>query len=900
MDGSGANTKMPEKLTPMMAQFLAIREANPGYMLFYRMGDFYELFFEDAIKAADTLDITLTKRGQHGGDPIPMAGVPVKSHEAYLERLIRAGHKVAICEQMESPAEAKKRTGKTLVERGVVRLVTPGTLTEDSLLDARRHNFLAAFAEAGGKRALAWLDLSTGRFETEPLAKDGLAPALARIEPNELLLADKLMARDDITLALEDCTATFTELAAARFDSANAERRLKLAFNVDALDGFGAFDRAEIAAAGALVDYVDLTQQGHAPRLDPPQRFAGDASMQIDPATRRSLEMFRTQSGERKGALLHAIDRTSTSAGARLLAGWLAAPLTDPTAIADRQDAVQHFLEAPILRGDVRDTLGQAPDLARALSRIALDRGGPRDLAATAKALACAETSRAQLEAKNSLAATPALLQTACARLTGHDTLSDTLRQALADDLPLLARDGGFIRAGYDPELDELRGLRDDSRRLIAALQARYADETDVPALKLKHNAVLGYFVETTPTHEAKLVADERFIRRQTMANAVRFSTVELSDLEAKIASAADRALARELELFAGLITAVKAEAEALARLADALALIDVAAALAHLAAEQNLVRPKIDSSLKFEIKGGRHPVVEQALSAGAFVPNDCDLSVETANRLWLITGPNMAGKSTYLRQNALIAIMAQIGSFVPVAGAYIGVIDRLFSRVGASDDLARGRSTFMVEMVETAAILNQAGPRALVILDEIGRGTATYDGLSIAWAAVERLHNKNRCRGLFATHYHELTALAEKLEGLGLASMRVKEWQGDIAFLHEVAPGAADRSYGVHVARLAGLPRDVVKRAGDVLRRLEAGDGPDGQKAAAPLPLFAHAAPVMAEPTPEPLHPASLPGEAAAIDQLKTIDPDALTPRAALELVYTLAALAKDGGETS
>ncbi len=904
MDGGGAKTKMPkngmpEKVTPMMAQFLAIREANPGYMLFYRMGDFYELFFEDAEKAAETLDITLTKRGQHGGDPIPMAGVPVKSHEAYLERLIRAGHKVAICEQMEDPAEAKKRAGKTLVERGVVRLVTPGTLTEDSLLDARRHNFLAALAEIGGKQALAWLDLSTGRFETEPLAKDGLAPALARIEPNELLLADKLLDRDDIHSALEDSPATLTDLPSARFDSANAERRLKLAFNVDALDGFGAFERAEIAAAGALVDYVDLTQQGHAPRLDPPQRFAGDAAMQIDPATRRSLELFRTQSGDRKGSLLSAIDRTSTSAGARLLAGWLAAPLADPAGISARQDAVQHFLEGPILRGDVRDQLGQAPDLARALSRIALDRGGPRDLAATAAALTCAEAVRSLLNASDALAATPSLLLEAAERLTGHSDLANTLANALADELPLLARDGGFIRSGYDPELDDLRALRDDSRRLIAALQARYAEDTNVPALKLKHNAVLGYFVETTPTNEAKLVADERFIRRQTMANAVRFSTVELSDLEAKIASAADRALARELELFAGLINVVKDASDALARLADALALIDVSAALAHLAAEQNLARPRVDGSLRFDIKSGRHPVVEQALPSGAFVPNDCDLSVETANRLWLITGPNMAGKSTYLRQNALIAIMAQIGSFVPAASAHIGVVDRLFSRVGASDDLARGRSTFMVEMVETAAILNQAGPRALVILDEIGRGTATYDGLSIAWAAVERLHNKNRCRGLFATHYHELTALAEKLDGLGLASMRVKEWQGDIAFLHEVAPGAADRSYGVHVARLAGLPRDVVKRAGDVLTHLEAGDGPDGKKAAAPLPLFAHVAPTMAEPEPEPIIPPQPPSHIEAIEQLKAVEPDALTPRAALELIYSLAALAKEDGDT-
>ena len=893
MDGGRATPETARaNASPMMAQYLSIRDAHPGYLLFYRMGDFYEVFFEDAVKAAETLNITLTKRGQHGGDPIPMAGVPVKSHEVYLERLIQAGHKVAICEQMESPAEAKKRSGKTLVARDVVRMVTPGTLTEDTLLDARRHNFLAALAESNGKLGLAWLDLSTGRFETESLSIDLLAEALARIEPKELIVPDRLLEREAMRASLAETEATITDLPLARFDSGNAERRLKKTFGVDSIDGFGVFDRAEIAAAGVLVDYIDATQKGHVPRLDPPVRFQPGRVMLIDPATRRSLELFRTQSGERKGSLLAAIDRTVSSAGARLLAGWLAAPSTDAAMIEARQNAVALFHDHDGLAQDMTAALLSAPDLARALSRLALGRGGPRDLAAVGRGLeAAAAVSDALAASGSDLSAPgpPALLADASLKLVGHDVLATLLNDALAQDLPLLARDGGFIAPNHDLELDQLRGLRDDSRKLIVALQAGYANETGIANLKLKHNAVLGYFIETTPANDDKLVNDARFIRRQTMANAVRFSTVELSGLEAKIASAAERTLARELEIFNRLRDQILEASEALARVADALALVDVTASLGRLAGEQRHVRPKVDRTLAFNVRQGRHPVVEPALQAGAFVPNDCDLSAD-AKRLWLITGPNMAGKSTYLRQNALIAILAQIGAFVPAASAHIGIVDRLFSRVGASDDLARGRSTFMVEMVETAAILNQAGERALVILDEIGRGTATYDGLSIAWAAVERLHDKNRCRGLFATHYHELTQLAEKLDGLALASMRVKEWQGDIAFLHEVMPGAADRSYGVHVARLAGLPNDVVRRAANVLANLEAGKGPDGTKLQAEMPLFAHATPIFggAEPMASPA------GQDEALARLAAIDPDQLTPRQALELAYTLVDLVK------
>ena len=894
MDGNTVKPALIENATPMMAQYLTIREAHPGYLLFYRMGDFYELFFEDAVKAAEILDITLTQRGQHDGEPIPMAGVPVKSHESYLERLIRSGAKVAICEQTEDPSAAKKRPGKTLVNRDVVRLVTPGTLTEETLLEARHHNFLAALSETGGKLGLAWLDISTGVFETQSLKSTELAEALARVEPKELLLPDRLLERPEFKQFLDEGLASVTDLPSARFDSRNAERRLKTAFGVEAMDGFGAFERSELSAAGVLIDYIDQTQKGEIARLDPPRRFQPGSVMQIDPATRNSLELFRTTSGVRQGSLLNSIDRTSTSAGARLLAGWLAAPLAETRAIHRRQEAVAYLFENPQLSGSLRSILHGFSDLARALSRLSLGRGGPRDLEVVAKALNIA-TKVAELLAKIpkdlSNGRQPALLLDAATSLVGHDLLAAELTNALDDSLPLLARDGGFVARGYDHKLDDFCSLRDNSRKLIASLQAGYQEETGVPNLKLKHNAVLGYFIEVTALHEQKLVSDERFIRRQTLANAVRFSTVELSDLEAKIAQAADRALARELEIFSELRENVLKQGEALARVADALSLIDVIEGLARLATERGYVQPKVDKSLSFNVKDGRHPVVEMGLSSGSFVPNNCDLSVETAKRLWLVTGPNMAGKSTYLRQNALIAILAQIGSFVPASEAHIGVVDKLFSRVGAADDLSRGRSTFMVEMLETAAILNQAGDRSLVILDEIGRGTATYDGLSIAWASVERLHEKNRCRGLFATHYHELTALAEKLDGLGLVSMRVKEWEGDIAFLHEVMPGAANRSYGVHVARLAGLPADVVRRAASVLSRLEAGEGPDGSKLKIEMPLFAQVPLGHEKSSTSPISE----GAESALERIRKTEIDALTPREAMNLLYELAELVND-----
>ncbi len=868
-----------------MAQYLAIKAEHPDSLLFYRMGDFYELFFADAVTAARALDIALTKRGKHEGADIAMCGVPVHAADAYLARLIRAGHKVAVCEQVEDPAVAKSRGAKSVVRREVIRLVTAGTLTEDTLLDARRHNYLAALARAEGKLGLAWTDISTGDIATTATTPATLGTELARLEPGELLLPDTLLAQPDLFELFGEWKARLTPLPAPRFDAAAGEKRLKALYQVAALDGFGAFTRAEVAAAGALVDYVALTQKGKLPQVKPLVRLESDAVMAIDAATRRNLELTETLSGARAGSLLATIDRTLTGAGARLLALHLAAPLNRPAAIEERLDQVELFVADEPLRARAREVLSQTPDLERALSRLTLGRGGPRDLAAVRDGLAQTRRLKDAL-GQSRLGVLPALTAKAVVDLGFHGELVERLGRALALELPVLARDGGFIAAAYRPELDEFRELRDESRRHVAALQARYAEETGVPQLKVRHNNVLGYYIEVTPRHMERM--GERFIHRQTMASAVRYSTVELGELEGRINKAAERALALELQLFEDLVGEVTARAREIGLAAAALAELDVAAGLAALAVERRQVRPKVDGSLAFRIEGGRHPVVEAALELGqsaSFVANDCDLSA--GQRLWLVTGPNMAGKSTFLRQNALIAIMAQIGAYVPAAACEIGVVDRLFSRVGAADDLARGRSTFMVEMVETAAILNLATPRSLVILDEIGRGTATFDGLSIAWAAVEHLHDVNRSRALFATHFHELTALAARLNELSNHAMRVKEWQGEVVFLHEVAQGAADRSYGIQVAKLAGLPKPVVKRAEQVLATLEK-SGQTGAVArlADDLPLF-QAAAQKTEAT------AAKASEVEAL--LGATDLDQLSPRQALDLLYQLKALLEE-----
>jgi DNA mismatch repair protein MutS len=881
------------RITPVMEQFVEIKKANPDCLLFYRMGDFYELFFEDAEVAARALGIVLTKRGKHLGRDIPMCGVPIHRADEYLHRLIAMGHRVAVCEQLEDPAEARKRGGKSVVRRDVVRLVTPGTLTEDTLLDARRNNYLLAIARtraSGDEFALAWIDISTGEFRIAERDRAGIAAEIARLEPGEIIVSDALYGDTELAPYLRSLPAV-TPLARDVFDGATAERRLANYFSVATSHAFGALSRLELTAAAACVTYVERTQLGKRPPLSPPVREAQGATLLIDQATRSNLELVRTLAGERSGSLLAAIDRTVTAAGSRLLAQRLAAPLTDPPAIAARHDAVAHFVLDAAGRGDVRTRLKAAPDLARALARLVVDRGGPRDLAAVRDGILAAAELADALEQVGEIAAE--LVQAAAALRAPDAAIADALTAALADELPLFKRDGGFVRSGHDGALDEARALRDESRRVIAALQARYADATGVKALKIRHNNVLGYFVEVTAQHGDKLFApphNASFIHRQTLAGQVRFTTTELGELEAKIANAANRALAIELVTFETLAATVTAAADSIKEAAEALAVLDVTCALAQLAVERDYVRPEVDASLDFVIAGGRHPVVEQALAGdgGPFVANDCDLSPPAsaaAGRIWLLTGPNMAGKSTFLRQNALIAILAQMGSFVPARAARIGAVDRLFSRVGAADDLARGRSTFMVEMVETAAILNQAGERSLVILDEIGRGTATFDGLSIAWATIEHLHESNRCRALFATHFHELTALAARLPRLYNATVRVKEWQGEVVFLHEVVAGAADRSYGIQVAQLAGLPASVIERAKVVLAKLEAEDraAPRGFE---DLPLFA-AAPL---PSAAPKQDLAL---AAVIAALTALHPDEMSPREALEALYALKAKA-------
>ncbi|WP_255449670.1 DNA mismatch repair protein MutS [Shimia ponticola] len=866
-------------VTPMMAQYLEIKAEYPDALLFYRMGDFYELFFDDAVAAAEALDIALTKRGKHLGEDIPMCGVPFHAAEAYLLTLIRKGFRVAVGEQLESPAEAKKRGYKAVVKRGVVRLVTPGTLTEDSLLDARSNNFLAAFSQVRDETALAWADISTGDVWVQPCPRVKLGPELARLGPSEVLLSEGTF--EDLAPIVEDVGASPTELGKASFDSNNADHVVRRVYQVASLDAFGTFERAELSALGALLGYVELTQKGKTPSLRPPIKETRGQAMEIDAATRRNLELTQSLSGKRSGSLLSVIDQTLTAAGARLMTAYLTGPSRDLEVLNTRLDRVDVLRNDPTLRSALRDKLRGTPDIDRAVSRLALDRGGPRDLAVVRTALEAAQEIAALVAASDDIIATTA------DDLIGLEDLQVTLDDALVAEPPLLARDGGFIAAGHHDELDELRTLRDEGRGVIAGLQKNYSDLAGITALKIKHNNVLGYFIETTATHADRMMAaplSDTFIHRQTTANAVRFTTVELSELEQKILTSADQALAIEQRLFSELQTAVLDHAAELGEVSKAIAGLDVAASHAELASIANWTRPSLSSGTEFHVKGGRHPVVEAALRASgeSFVANDCTLNDD---RLWLLTGPNMAGKSTFLRQNALIVLLAQMGSYVPADEARIGLVSQLFSRVGASDDLARGRSTFMVEMVETAAILNQADDCALVILDEIGRGTSTYDGLSIAWASLEHLHDVNKCRALFATHYHEMTALAGKLDHVENATVAVKEHDGDVVFLHEVRRGAADRSYGVQVAKLAGLPPAVIDRAKVVLDALEKGDREGGGAKSAiidDLPLFA------ASPAPAPSAPSSSDVE----DRLQDVQPDDLTAREALDLIYELKSL--------
>ncbi|HTI83882.1 MAG TPA: DNA mismatch repair protein MutS [Acetobacteraceae bacterium] len=880
MAASSRSTPNAAGATPAMAQWFAAKEAHPDALVFFRMGDFYELFFSDAEAAAAALDIALTQRGEHNGAPVPMCGVPQHAAEAYLARLIRRGFRVAVTEQMEDP---KSRTGKAPIRREVVRLVTPGTITEEALLEAGRANLLLGLAQTRDEIGAAWLDVSTGLFETMVLRAGELPALLGRLEPVEILAPDELALGDWATKRAPDVALSPPLVA---------RRRLAETFGVASLDAFGGFTDAEAIAALMAIDYVRATQAGTLPRLAHPVPQGNAGLLAMDAATRSSLEIHRARDGGGMHSLLGAVQRTLTPAGARLLASWLAAPLTDPAAVAARQDAWGWLLTERAAAEGLRAALRSAPDIARALGRLSVGRGGPRDLAAVRDGLRAAGAASSSVMAgvdpashssPKDAGSLPALLRTAVGALSLDASLEQTLSDALAEPAPHRLDDGNAVRPGFDPELDAERSLRDDSRRVLATLQLDYAQRYGVASLKIKHHAQLGYVIEAPAAAVEKLRDQPELTLRQGMANGARFTTPELSDLDRRISEAGERAAARERVVFASLVQTTLAQADALAACADALAVLDAVQSAAKLAEPGTWCRPSVTDDDAFLVNGGRHPVVEAALAGHAqFVPNDCDLSPE--QRVLLLTGPNMAGKSTFLRQNALIVVLAQAGLPVPAESASIGVVDRLFSRVGAADDLARGRSTFMVEMTETAAILHQAGPRSLVVVDEIGRGTATLDGLAIAWAVLESLHSAIRCRTIFATHFHELAELAERLPRIKPHTMRVKEWKGTVVFLHEVAAGAAGRSWGVHVAELAGVPAPVVRRAASLLATFEKQRGPANAPLTA-LPLFA------AAPSPPP-EDAPSPGADALAEAIAALEPDRMTPRDALDALYRLKAM--------
>lgn len=887
---------MTEKsnLTPAMVQYMELKQAHQDYLLFYRMGDFYELFFDDAITASKALDIALTKRGKTDGKDVPMCGVPFHAYESYMAKLMKQGFKVAICEQMEDPAEAKKRGYKAIVRRDVVRLVTPGTITEDTILDSRKNNYLLCVAKINNDFGLAWIDLSTGVFYTQLLEiKEGnevaeLHTAIDRLAPSEILVADTLLQNSDLFHLLNEYKEKLSVLPQARFNSGNAQKRILEFYNVNTLDSFGSFSKSEVTAAGILLDYVENTQKGKMPRIARPVKILSSQYMEIDAATRHNLDLL---DGPRGSTLISVLDRTVSGAGARLLANRLANPLLNVKKINARLDVVEFFLKHQDVREKLRTVLKSCPDIERAVSRLGVGRGGPRDLLSIGVTLGSLPKLRTLIETFKPIDVVdelPSAVAKVLQKFGNHAMLVNMLANALwvedrNNELPLLARDGDFIKAGYSPELDAVRDLKNKGHNYILNLQSKYVQQTGIEHLKIKYNNVIGYFIEIPNKEAAQVLGNPEFIHRQSVLNAARFTTVELTELENQIRGAAEKALALELAVFDDLVHSVLLAADDITRTANALAELDVGSALADLAIENNYCRPEIDDSYAFEIVDGRHPVVEEAIRRsheGSFVGNNCSLDVES-NRIWLITGPNMAGKSTFLRQNAIIAIMAQMGSFVPAKSAHIGYVDKVFSRVGASDDLARGRSTFMVEMVETASILNRADRRSFVILDEIGRGTATFDGLSIAWAVVEYLHEVNKCRALFATHYHELTDLTGRLKSMSLHCMKIKEFKGEVIFLHEVIEGAADRSYGIHVAKLAGLPPKVLERAEQVLAELEKDKRQNNFSGLdLELPLFSFA------PKEEKKSP--------LLKELEQLNPDDLTAREALQKLYDLKEMLK------
>ena len=863
-----------EKTTPMLSQWFETKEKYPDYLLFFRLGDFYELFFDDAITASKALDITLTKRGKHKGEDVPLCGVPFHAYESYLSKLVKQGYKVAICEQMESPEQAKKE--RRTVRRDVVRIVTAGTLTEENLLEAKKNNFILSVFPSKGQFGVAWSDLSTGDFFMQAIAFGGLSTLLTKLEPAEIIFPYEYQDKPEFKNILSSFDEKITTIPLARFSYMNAKEKMQDTFSVLSLDAFGSFSELEITAAGVLLDYIELTQQNTPKNLKVPEKVDASDLLEIDASTRRSLELFYSLSGERHAQSLHKImDKTVSAGGGRLFSSWLMSPLTSVQRINERLDGVSFFVEDFDIRAKLRDLLKLMPDIDRSLSRLSLGRGGPRDLKAVRDGLDLIP----KIQNIFNGVIYPAGIDNCLKNMDTHDMLVDTLRQAVKnDDLPLFVRDGGFIASGYDVMLDDLRAVKDNADDIRKQLQDKYIELTGVTTLKVQNNSLMGLFIEV-PAKQAQRLFDNiewGFIHRQTMTNNVRFMTVELNELQEKVRTASEKIQAIEERIFAELVTDIISQANDIYKTTASVSILDVESSLAQLAVDNNYCRPVVDNSFAFDIKAGRHPVVEESLKKNRqdFIANDCCLQ-NPQGRFWLLTGPNMAGKSTFLRQNALIVIMAQTGSFVPASSAHIGVVDKVFSRVGASDDLAKGQSTFMVEMVETATILNQATQQSLVILDEIGRGTATFDGLSIAWAVAEHLHDKNKSRAVFATHYHEMSALDESLSDLSLHAMKIKEWNDEIVFLHSVGEGAVDKSYGIHVGKLAGLPKSVLRRAEQILISLESKQDKH-HTLADDFPLFASSTKNQAEQSP-------------VEKELTFINPDQLTPKQALDELYRL-----------
>jgi DNA mismatch repair protein MutS len=854
--------------TPMMQQYHDAKEVAGDALLLFRMGDFYELFYEDAKTAARVLGLTLTSRDK-GENPIPMAGFPHHQLDSYLGKIITSGHRAAVCEQMEDP-----KLAKGLVKREITRVVTPGTLTDDALLDPRESNYLAAVVSGGKKRegeiGMAWAELSTGRFQAAVFRSQQLADQLARIGPSECLVSEDgnplpEYARDAIVM---------TKRPAWAFSFESANEALSKHFGSRGLEGFGFgdHDSSAVRAAGAVLEYLCETQRASLDHIDRLLPYRVGRALELDEATRRSLEITRTfREGRREGSLLAILDHTVTAMGSRMLGEWVASPLTAIDAINQRLDATEELISESALRKEIRDQLRDVYDIERLLARVTTGRCSPRDLRFIGKTLANLPKLKAKLTARNST-----LLQRLEVELDLCPDVRSKLEAALIDECPLTSKDGGFICEGFSEELDALRTLAVGGKQWIAQYQARIAAETGIPNLKVGFNKVFGYYIELTNTHRDK--APDYFIRKQTLKNAERYITPELKEYEEQVLSADEKVKDLEYELFLELRDLVHASSRRLRATADVLAQLDVLGSFAELARQRNYCRPQLVEEPTLHIVAGRHPVLDIIEPQGTFVPNDTVATVDEGMIL-LITGPNMAGKSTYIRQVALLTLMAQMGCFVPAKEATIGIADRVFARVGASDELSRGQSTFMVEMTETARILNTASNRSLVILDEIGRGTSTYDGVSLAWAIVEHIHDQIGCRTLFATHYHELTDLQSTLGGVRNLNVSVKEWDDNVVFLHKIVNGAADKSYGIHVARLAGVPREVNERAKQILSQLEAehlddegrakigSKGKKRQKGDLQLTLFA--------PLEHPL-----------VKEIESADVDSLTPLEALRLI--------------